>query len=321
MAKTSFATITNTVKFINILIAKTKQKRHSYLENETRSPLKEKHDFELEFILDVFATKRFDAEQYLCNEYKRVGGIQHTQRIINKLDKCIAKTSISLKELVQDNYVDFISCFNQIHGIEQFFSKDHHNIFFERLLYAVGTILSYQDELCFNFKWDEYINDNNIADKDIFYDENNIVVIPGNDIVDSPSALIDEIMTMCDETKWHEAISILNMITQDMYRGEYNYLKPKTRKQIKKQVKKFRKIIYKELANLLRINARNKSYRRRLTIYILRIQKCRYFNRGIKLYFNCKLKELNNNINQIQFISDSKIYIADLTTLIFDTIG
>ena len=55
-------------------------------------------------------------------------------------------------------------------------------------------------------------------------------------------------------------------------------------------------------------------------MYILKIQKCRYFNRGIRLYLQCKTKELNHNIHHLAARGEAKHYVADLAVLVFTTI-
>eukprot|EP01084_Bolivina_argentea_P057367 104807_1 len=70
------------------------------------------------------------------------------------------------------------------------------------------------------------------------------------------------------------------------------------------------------------MNSYNKLYRRRLTVFILRIgiHKCRYLNRGIRLYLDCKLRELNHTISCIELSGDLRAYVTDLTILVFDAI-
>ena len=250
----------------------------------------------------------------LIAEYHRVGGIQNTKTLIGKFEKCLCKTTVSLRELVRDNYPDFILCFSQIRDIEQTFIGKHSN--FEKMLQKMGKILQYQDAVCFDFdfvKWAESASPK-------YEDEKSIIVIPGNEIVDSPSSLIDDISSMIDEKKWKEAIRILNVLSQDLYRGEYAYLAAKTRKQIKAKIVRLRKKIFEEVSNLLLMNAYNKLYRHRLTVYILKIQKRRYFNRGIKLFLRCKLKEMDQNMEQLHLSYDLKTYVIDLTILCFQTI-
>ena len=52
--------ITFARKFSHLLQARERNSSHLYLDDEFRSPIKEKGDFELEFIRDVFASKYFD---------------------------------------------------------------------------------------------------------------------------------------------------------------------------------------------------------------------------------------------------------------------
>lgn len=314
----------NLTRKLTVLFAR-KPTNYAYLDDEVRSPIKERNDFELEFIRDVFTQIRFTPQQYLANEFQRVSGIANSQKIADKLDKCRNKTSCSLKELVEQNYPDFIQCFHQIHDIQAFFTQ--RSITLDQLLRRFQQVLAYQEEIHFELdasKWQHSLQRKSESDKYI-YDEQNIIVIPGNEMVDSPSQLVDDIGAMCDERKWFEAISILNVITQDMYRGEYNYLKRKTRKHLKHRIVAYRKFIYQELSKLLMMNAFNKAYRHRITVYILKIQKERYFNRGVKLYFKCKEKELNHYINQLHSnqlttFDNTKAYITELTILMFTTI-
>ena len=70
----------------------------------------------------------------------------------------------------------------------------------------------------------------------------------------------------------------------------------------------------------MNINALNKVYRHRITVYILKIRKERYYNRGIKLYLNCKKHELNHKILHIPLRGASKLYVTDLTVLCFNLI-
>ena len=300
--------------FGNLFSSKPTLKRsYSYLENELRSPIKERHDFALEFILHSFAPKTFEKNLYLRAEYQRIGGIENTKSVIEKLEKCICKTSVSLRELVQDNYHDFIECFSQIRDIEQTFGCKHNNL--QKMMQKMSKILRYQEAICFDFdfvKWEESLLCN-------VKQENN-VNIPGNDIVDSPSLLIDEICATIDEKKWKDAIKIVNMLSQDLYRGEYAYLKAATRKQIKRKIIAFRKKIFDEISNLLLMNAYNKLYRHRLTVYILKIQKNRYFVRGIRLFLRCKLKELHKNMQQLHLSYDLRAHVTDFTILCFHTI-
>lgn len=175
--------------------------------------------------------------------------MENGKLIQNKLELSAKKTSVSLKALVQENYHDLIDCFSQSHQFEHYFTTKNCNL--GKLLQSFATVLRFQDEIQFDLRSPEI---ENIADqraRDGVIDDDDLGIIPGNDLVDSPSQLIDDLHAMCDERKWSEAINILNMMTQDIYRGEYDYLAPSTRKRIKHQIKRSRKYIYYELAKLL----------------------------------------------------------------------
>ena len=250
----------------------------------------------------------------IAGEYERVNGLENTPKIMDKLNECIAKTSVSLKDLVQENYHDFIDCFVQTRGIDLFFSANNSGM--TQNLQRLGIILRYQDELHFDMDWRCKLEMERVDELAAMGH------IPGNDMVDSPSQLMDDIHAMMDEGKWLEAVNILNMMSEDLYRGEYKYLKPKTRKQLKRKLVRARKAIYRQLSKLLTMNAYNKTYRRRLSVYILMIDNRthRYLHRGIKLYFECKAKELDHNIEHLPMRGEAKIFVADLTFLVFNAI-
>ena len=173
-----------------------------------------------------------------------MNGIENGHLIEKKLSLSLSKTSVSLKALVQSNYHDLIDCFTQSHQFEHYFTAKNCNL--GKLLHSFGTVLRYQDEMEFDLRCPE-------LDAASVDPAGHLMVIgiPGNEFVDSPSQSIDDLQAMCDERKWSEAIGILNVMTQDIYRGEYDYLRPGTRRRIKLQIKKSRKFIYYELAKLL----------------------------------------------------------------------
>jgi len=244
-------------------------------------------------------------------EFDRVNGIENGKAIERKLALSRSKTAVALRALVQDNYRDLIACFVQSHQFEHFFTAKNCNL--GKMLQSFATVLRFQDELEFDLAVRECAV---VGDGELLADDH-LLEIPGNDLVDSPSQIIDDLHAMCDERKWSEAISILNMITQDIYRGEYEYLRASTRKRIKLQIKRSRKFIYYELATLLLRNALSKLYRHRLTVYILKIQKCRYFNRGIRLYLRCKAKEFDHELAALKNAvrGEAKHYVTDLAVL------